>query len=177
MNLMSDPIQLRVLRAAQAHCHRQGGWGFDVSDIVNALPDLNPQSVRTHVTSRCCVNAPANHAHRWPYFKRVGRGRYEISAAFRRVEAGQPAKVKESKAVYATVPAARGVLHAAVTRSEGWYVGELLELPIVTQAKTLDALVQNVREAVAFYLVDEDREALGLAGDLRVAVSYEMTMP
>ena len=173
---MSDPIQLRVLRAAQAHCQRQGGWSFDVSDIVEALPDLNPQSVRTHVTSRCCVNAPANHAHRWPYFKRVSRGRYELSPAFRRFETSQPARVREIRAAYAPVEAARSLLHAAVTRSEGWFVGELLELPIVTQAKTLDALVQNVREAVAFYLVDEDRNALGLASDLRVAVSYEMTL-
>ncbi|HEX6322438.1 MAG TPA: hypothetical protein VFZ36_01830 [Vicinamibacterales bacterium] len=173
---MSEPIQLRVLQAALAHCHRHGGWSFDVSDIVDALPDLNPQSVRTHVTSRCCLNAPPNHSHRWPYFKRVSRGRYEVAPAFRRHEAGQPARVREAKAVYAPVESTRSVLHAAVTQSDGWYVGELLELPIVTQAKTLDALVQNVGEAVAFYLADEDREALGLAGDLRVAVSYEMTV-
>lgn len=170
---MSEPIQQRVLQAALSHCRRHGGWSFAVSDIVNALPDLNPQSVRTHVTSRCCVNAPANHAHRWSYFRRIGRGKYEVMPPYRRAEAGPPAKVREAKAVYAAAEAARSVLHAAVTQSEGWYVGELLELPIVTQAKTLDALVQNVREAIAFYLADEDREALGIADDLRVTVYYE----
>jgi len=174
---MSESIQQRVLQAALSYCRRKGGWSFEVADIVDALPDLNPQSVRTHVTSRCCANAPPNHAHRWPYFKRIGRGRYEVAPAYRRPESGQPVRVREAKAVYAATETLRSVLHAAVTRSEGWYVGELLELPIVTQAKTLDALVQNVREAVTFYLVDEDRQALGIADDLRVTVSYETMVP
>jgi len=41
--------------------------------------------VRTHVVSRCCVNAPKHHLHRWKYFRRVGRGTYEVLPAMRRL--------------------------------------------------------------------------------------------
>ena len=50
---------------------------FTPAEVVAALPHLNKRTVRTHVTSRCCVNAPANHNHRPLYLKRVGRGRYK----------------------------------------------------------------------------------------------------
>lgn len=77
-------IHARVLEAAVRLCRRGGGWTFRPKDVVAALTDLNPGSVRTHVMSRCCVNAPSNHPHRWPYFRRVGRGRYQVLPAWRR---------------------------------------------------------------------------------------------
>jgi len=77
-------IRERVLEAALRICRGRGGWTFGPGEIVAALPDLNPGSVRTHVMSRCCVNAPAHHVHRWPYFRRIRRGEYEILPAWRR---------------------------------------------------------------------------------------------
>ena len=50
---------------------------FTPAEVVAALPHLNEGTVRTHVISRCCVNAPANHNHRPLYLKRVSRGRYK----------------------------------------------------------------------------------------------------
>ena len=49
---------------------------FCPAEVVAALPHLNAGTVRTHVASRCCVDAPANHNHRPLYLERVGRGRY-----------------------------------------------------------------------------------------------------
>lgn len=171
---MADAIQARVLNAAVALCRERGGWTFEVSEMVNALPDLNPQSVRTHVTSRCCVNAPANHTHRWPYFRRVGRGRYEVTTQYRKgAEGARPQHVREAQPAYAVGLPLRSLLHAVITRSDTWYVAEVLELPVVTQGRTLDETVGNVREAVGLHLRDEDRVALGLADRVRVAVSYE----
>jgi len=77
-------IRERVLEAALRICRGRGGWTFGPGEIVVALPDLNSGSVRTHVMSRCCVNAPAHHVHRWPYFRRIHRGEYEILPAWRR---------------------------------------------------------------------------------------------
>jgi len=77
------------------------------------------------------------------------------------------------------VVAARGrgvatsLLHAVITRSENWYVAEVLELPVVTQGRTLDETVGNIREAVGLHLRGEERASLGLADHMRVAVSYE----
>lgn len=170
---METPIQSRVLDAALAMCRARGSWTFDLSEIVNALPDLNAQSVRTHVTSRCCVNAPANHAHRWSYFRRVGRGRYEVMPAYRRLDTARSPHVREAQPVYSTGLPLRSLLHAVITRSDSWYVAEVLELPVVTQGRTLDEIVGNVREAVGLHLRDEDRSLLGLAGAVRVAISYE----
>lgn len=170
---MQQAIQARVLDAALALCRERGGSTFELGEIVNALPDLNPQSVRTHVTSRCCVNAPANHAHRWPYFRRVGRGRYEVAAAHRGDNAPRPAHVREAQPVYAARIDLRSRLHAVISRSESWYVAEVLELPVVTQGRSLDETVANIREAVGLHLRGEDRQLLGVADRVRIAVSYE----
>jgi predicted RNase H-like HicB family nuclease len=169
---MADPIQARVLEAAVRLCRERGKWAFAVDEIVKALPDLNPQSVRTHVTSRCCVNAPANHAHRWPYFRRVGRGRYEVAPAYRKADT-RHSHVREAQALYSPRAPLRALLHAAVSRSEGWYVAEVLELPVVTQGRSLDETVSGVRDAIALHLKGEDRALLGLAEEVRVAVTYE----
>jgi hypothetical protein len=72
------PIHALVLDAALRICGGRRGWTFRPVEIVEALAGLNAASVRTHVMSRCCVNAPPHHVHRWPYFRRVRRGIYEI---------------------------------------------------------------------------------------------------
>jgi len=170
---MDDAIQARVLETAVALCRERSHWTFELAEIVHALPDLNPQSVRTHVTSRCCVNAPANHAHRWPYFRRLARGRYEVMPSYRRSESSRAPQVREAQPVYAAGVPLRSLLHAVITRSENWYVAEVLELPVVTQGRTLDETVGNIREAVGLHLRGEERASLGLADHMRVAVSYE----
>lgn len=50
------------------------------------------------------------------------------------------------------------VINIQITRGENYYVAESLDLPIVTQAKTLDEVIANVREAVDLALADGDAE-------------------
>ena len=45
---------------------------------------------------------------------------------------------------------------------EGRYVAECLNLAIVTQGRTLDKTVQNLREAILLHLEGEDLEEMGL---------------
>lgn len=40
------------------------------------------------------------------------------------------------------------------------YVAECLEIPVVTQGRTLDETVANLREAAALHLEDEDLDEL-----------------
>lgn len=61
-----------------------------MSAVVGALPHLNAATVRTHVASRCCVNAAANHQSRYEYFRSVGRGEYRIEPRFRDRGAAHP---------------------------------------------------------------------------------------
>lgn len=57
---------------------------------------------------------------------------------------------------------------------ESGYVAECLNLPVVTQGRTLDETVQNLREAIALHLKGEDMESLGLVPNPPVLVSMEM---
>lgn len=70
------PIHVDALEAARRIADRNGE--FKLRDVVAALPHRNPATVRTHVASRCCVNAPAHHQSRWPYFRALGGGRYRV---------------------------------------------------------------------------------------------------
>lgn len=174
------PIHLEVLRAAVRLCRRRGGWTFRPDEIVRLLPSLNASSVRTHIVSRCCVNAPRNHPHAWDYFKRVERAVYEILPKHRRVpaEPRRPAtEVGETKPAYRTRPRSLGgVVHAIVVRDGAWFVAECLEVAVVTQGRTLDETAEALREAVALHLDGEDTTALGLTRSPRLVLQYETSV-
>jgi predicted RNase H-like HicB family nuclease len=165
-----------VLRAAIRICRRRRGFRFRPVEIVRALPHLDAGTIRTHVVSRCCVNAPKNHPHKWDYFERVSRGLYEIRRPYRRARVAPTPKVAESPARYGTRGdlRARDTIHAVVSESEEWYVAECLEIAVVTQGRTLDAVVANLEEAVDLHLDGEDLAALGLTASPRIAVTYEL---
>ena len=174
------PIHIEVLHAALWLCRSRGGWTFQPNEIVRRLPSLNASSVRTHIVSRCCVNAPRNHPHAWDYFKRIDRGVYEILLKHRRVVAASPrpaTAVGEPRAVYH--PARRalgGVVHAVVVRDGKWFVAECLEIAVVTQGRSLDETAEALREAVALHLEGEDAAALGLVSAPRLVLQYETSV-
>ncbi len=170
------PIHEEVLRVAIRLCRERGGWTFTAEEVVRALPHLNESSVRTHVVSRCCVNAPKNHPHKWDYFSRVGRGLYEVRPAYRRGrDAGKVPHVAQRQATYGSPPL-RDSVHATVWRGETAYVAECWEVAVVTQGRTLDEVVFNLREALTLHLEGEDLAALGLTRSPRLVVTYESTL-
>jgi hypothetical protein len=168
-------IHEEVLATARRICRERGERTFRVSDIVHALPYLNPSSVRTHVVSRCCVNAPKNHPHKWDYFRRVGRGEYVILSLYN-VQKEPPGRVAESPSAYAPAVPARDTIHVVVRRSAGFYVAESLELALVTQGRSLDELLKNLRQAVRLHLEGEDPGLFGLTASPRIAVTYEESL-
>ena len=54
------------------------------------------------------------------------------------------------------------------------YVGECLEIPVVTQGKTLDEVINNLREAVQLHLEGEILAEFGLAPDPTILVTLEL---
>ena len=54
------------------------------------------------------------------------------------------------------------------------YVAECLEIPVVTQGKTLDEVASNLREAVELHLEGEDLAELGLAPSPSILVTFEL---
>ena len=173
-------IHDEVLQAARRICRERGGWTFTPEEIVRALPGLNVSSVRTHIVSRCCVDAPKNHPHKWDYFGRVRRGVYEILPAHRRAKrrastVQKSSRVTEPGATYGLVPR-RDSVHATVSRGERAYVAECWEVAVVTQGRTLDEVVSNLREALTLHLEGEDLDALGLSPSPRLIITYESAL-
>jgi predicted RNase H-like HicB family nuclease len=181
-------IHEEVLRAAIRICRERGYWTFKADEVVLRLPHLNESSVRTHIVSRCCINAPKNHPHKWDYFKRMHRGLYAIQRAYRKgKETRRIAAYDKTDSRGGTVAretatpyyAGRSVLmkdtiHAVVLRDQGFYVGECLEIAVVTQGRTLDELVSNIEEAVSLHLQGEDLPRMGINAAPRLAVIYEI---
>ena len=159
-----------VLATAQRLCAAKRSRIFSPVEVVRALPHLKESTVRTHIVSRCCVNAPKNHAHKWPYFRRVRRGVYEILKAY----SSSVAEVRDA-AVRHTVDdvALHETIHTVISESEGAYVAECLEVAVVTQGDSLDETLRNLREAVALFLSDEAPASLGLVANPRLSISFE----
>ena len=182
MRTKEMPVHLEVLKAAQDLCRNRSNHRFKMIEIVHRLPHLNEQTIRTHIGSRCCHNAPVNHLHRWDYFKRVGHGEFEIRPAYRKPSKDTPQRVAEQGVTYGSrvSPAAITTIHAVVTRGAGddemWYTAECLEVAVVTQGRTLDELIGNLGEAVRVH-IDGDAGRLGVAEAPRVSVIYEMGVP
>lgn len=65
-------------------------------------------------------------------------------------------------------------IQVRIFRGEKQYVAECLDLPVVTEAPTLDELALNIREAIALHLEGENLAELGLADDPTVIATLEL---
>ena len=57
---------------------------------------------------------------------------------------------------------------------EQGYVAECLDIAVVTQGRTLDEVVNNLKEAVALHLEDENLNKLGFIDHPILAVTVEL---
>lgn len=71
--------------AAARHLTNLGNVPFSPSDLLEELrrrgTDYPGSTLRTHITSIMCIDAPRNHPAHYPDLKRVGRGRYRLAGA------------------------------------------------------------------------------------------------
>jgi predicted RNase H-like HicB family nuclease len=173
------PVHKEVLAAANRIAGQRKDWTFTPDEVIKALPNLNESSVRTEIVSRCCVDAPPNHLRRWDYFRRVGRGKYEVVSKYRTRPADQGATPSETASMSrghfgeTRVPVQRDVIHAVVHPDEDGYYVECLEVAVVTQGDTLDDLVRNLDEALSLHLEGEDLAALGLSSHPKLQLIIE----
>lgn len=49
----------------------------------------------------------------------------------------------------------KNIIHVRISRGEKYFVAECIDLPIVTQGKSLDELVKNIQAAIALQLEGE----------------------
>jgi predicted RNase H-like HicB family nuclease len=65
-------------------------------------------------------------------------------------------------------------IKAFIRKGEDYYVAECLEIAVVTQGKTLDETITNLKEAVALHLENEDLSEFGLAPNPTLLVTMEL---
>jgi predicted RNase H-like HicB family nuclease len=65
-------------------------------------------------------------------------------------------------------------IQVRIFRGEEQYVAECLDLPVVTEAPTLDELAVNIRQAIALHLKGEDLADLGVASDPTILATMEL---
>jgi predicted RNase H-like HicB family nuclease len=65
-------------------------------------------------------------------------------------------------------------IQVRISKGERQFVAECLDLPVVTQAPSLDELAVNIREAIGLHLEGEDLTALGIANNPTILATMEL---
>ena len=147
-----------ILEAAQRICAGREEPVFTPHEIVQALPHLNAQTIRTHVTSRCCVNARPHHQSRLAYFRKKDRGRYELLPQYRLPKH----RARLTPRTPQPMNSQNDTIHAVITKDGDTYVVDCHEIAVVTQGSTIDEALANLVEAVTLHLQGEDLATLAL---------------
>lgn len=66
------------------------------------------------------------------------------------------------------------IIQLRVYRGEKDYIGEGIDLPIVTQGETIDEVIANLKEALDLHLEGENFSELDLAPNPSVLVNVEL---
>ena len=66
------------------------------------------------------------------------------------------------------------IIQVHIHKSEKYYVAGCLNLPVVTQGKTLDELVVNLKEAISLQLEGENLADFGLDSQPSILVNLEL---
>jgi len=66
------------------------------------------------------------------------------------------------------------IIQVHVYKGDTYFIAECVDLPVVTQGKTLDELVENLKEAIALQLEDENPADFDLVEKPSILASFEM---
>lgn len=69
------------------------------------------------------------------------------------------------------------IIQFHIYKGEKQYVAEGVDVPVVTQGKTLDELAQNVQEAVSLQLEGENLQDFDIAPEPSILVNFELGSP
>lgn len=68
------------------------------------------------------------------------------------------------------------IIQAKIYKGENQYVGEGLDIPVVTQGKTIDEVINNLKEAIELHLENEELAELDVAPNPSVLVNLELDL-
>ena len=67
------------------------------------------------------------------------------------------------------------ILQVIIEKGEKYYIGRFVDLPIVTQAVSLDELVVNLQEAFELYMEDESLENQEIESHPSILANLELS--
>jgi len=68
------------------------------------------------------------------------------------------------------------IIQFHISKGDKYYVAEGIDLPVVTQGKTLDELVANIKEATELHLSGENLAELDLAKEPSLLANIELSL-
>lgn len=68
----------------------------------------------------------------------------------------------------------RTIIHFNISKGDKYYIGECSELPIITQGKTLDETVANIKEAFSLYIEEENLEDLDISPAPVISINLDV---
>jgi predicted RNase H-like HicB family nuclease len=66
------------------------------------------------------------------------------------------------------------IIQVKISKGEKYYFAECVDLPVVTQGKTLDEVVDNIREAIDIHLEGENLEDLDILPGFSILANFEL---
>ena len=66
------------------------------------------------------------------------------------------------------------IVQVKIYKGEKYYVAECVDLPVVSQGKTLDEAARNIREAIDFHLEGENLEEWDILPDFSILANFEL---
>jgi predicted RNase H-like HicB family nuclease len=66
------------------------------------------------------------------------------------------------------------VIQVKIYKGEKYYVAECVDLPVVSQGRTLDEAAKNIRKAIDLHLEGEDLEEWGILPDFSILANFEL---
>jgi predicted RNase H-like HicB family nuclease len=66
------------------------------------------------------------------------------------------------------------VIKAFINKGDRYFIAECVDLPVVTQGKTIDETIENLKEALSLHLQDENFSELGFVPNPGLFISMEL---
>lgn len=82
--------------------------------------------------------------------------------------------MKKANISHLTIEHLQHTIKAFIRKGDKYYIAECLEIAVVTQGKTLDETITNLKEAVALHLEGENLIDFGLAPNPTLLVTIEL---
>ncbi|MDI6591746.1 MAG: type II toxin-antitoxin system HicB family antitoxin [Patescibacteria group bacterium] len=66
------------------------------------------------------------------------------------------------------------IIQVKIYKGEKYYVAECIDLPVVTQGKTVDETIENIKEAISLHLEGENLKEWDISPDFSVLINFEL---